>query len=149
MTSHHGPFEGRINLYDVPNEVKQTYAILYARTGDHLQNVQQLLSDAAEVKNFYDNDSDTPCEGWWWGVDELQTTDFSIYPNPASNQLTIENGLGLDMQVSLMNIEGKAVLTNEITVTSSSIDVLSLNAGIYLGQIAAESGNMVKRVVIE
>jgi len=132
-----------------PEEAKQTYAILYARNGDHLQNVTQLLSDAAAVKEFHDNDSDVPCEGWWWGIDELQIADFSVYPNPASNQLTIENGLELEMQISIMNIEGKIIYTNEFSGTSSTIDVSNLNAGIYLVQIFTESGNTVNRVVIE
>jgi hypothetical protein len=153
MTTNHGPLDGVENGGQwggtLPVEIKQTYAILYARNGDHLQNVTQLLSDAAAVKEFHDNDSDVPCEGWWWGIDELQTADFSVYPNPASNQLTIENGLELEMQISIMNIEGKIVYTNEFSGTSSTIDVSNLKAGIYLIQITTDSGNIVKRVIIE
>lgn len=151
MTTDYGPLDGveQIGWGISQVEFKQTYAILYARGGDHLQNVNQLISDAAAVKVFHDNDSDVPCEGWWWSVDELQKSDFNVYPNPATNKLSIDNNLSPEMNVTLMNIEGKIVYTNEFSGSSSSIDVSSLNAGIYLIRISTESGNVVERVVIE
>lgn len=148
MTSNHGSLDGYIFNFNAPEEVKQTYAILYARNGDHLQNVSQLLLDAAEVKVFHDTDSDVPCEGWWWSVDELDGADFNVYPNPASNQVNVTNDFGLNMDITLLNIEGKVVYKNASSGTSSFIDVSDLNAGIYLIQITSDAGSVVKRLVI-
>lgn len=149
MTSNHGPIAGVDNYgWTMPEEVTQTYAILYARNGDHLQNVQQLFLDAADVKDFHDNDSDIPCEGWWWSLDEVQSSNFSVYPNPVSDIVNVNNDLGLEMNLAVLNIEGKIVYSEKQVGTNAYIDVSSLNTGIYLLQITSDAGSFVKRLVI-
>lgn len=91
-----------------------------------------------------------PCEGSYWSVDEIQKFDVNIYPNPVTNNLSIDNNIGLEMNVMLMNIQGKVVYTNEFSGMSSTVDVSNLKAGVYLVQVYTESKNVVvERVVIE
>lgn len=83
-------------------------------------------------------------------MDEIQKSDVNIYPNPVTNNLSIDNNIGLEMNVMLMNIQGKVVYTNEFSGMSSTVDVSNLKAGVYLVQVYTESKNVVvERVVIE
>lgn len=53
-----------------------------------------------------------------------------IYPNPATNQITVEN---LDQgEISIMNISGSVVLRHTVSSSRSVIDISRLPAGVYI-----------------
>ena len=73
---------------------------------------------------------------------------FSIYPNPTSNLLTIQNQNGLDIEsVSLYDALGRKVMEN--TEATELIDVSNLTAGIYFIHITTDSGIVTKNVIKE
>lgn len=60
------------------------------------------------------------------------TSDISlkIYPNPATDQITVEN---LDRgEISIMNISGAVMLRHTVTSSRSVIDISRLPAGVYI-----------------
>jgi Leucine-rich repeat (LRR) protein len=69
------------------------------------------------------------------GVDELNSDDnISIYPNPATTQLTIniyEELLKENLQLKLIAINGKIIKTQQITNKTTTIDVSFLPKGFY------------------
>jgi len=56
---------------------------------------------------------------------------FSMYPNPASNKLNISAKETIQ-RADIFNVIGKKVMSLNINKTSESIDISSLNSGIYL-----------------
>ncbi len=72
------------------------------------------------------------------GIEELNTLDFAIYPNPATDYLMIESSIQLnsDAQWMIMNDLGDVVI--EGNLSSYSIHISDLADGIYLLKISNE-----------
>lgn len=89
------------------------------------------------------------------GVEESnQTALFSVYPNPASDQLNIvSTDANQYAQVSLTDLTGKTVLSTPVQFTdgnaSVSLNELALTAGVYLVKVKTGNQETIQRVVIE
>jgi ELWxxDGT repeat protein len=67
-------------------------------------------------------------------INEVKRNDqFTIYPNPASNELTIETDLnyGMTHQLSIVNIYGQVVMQQVIETGVTTIALSSLGSGAY------------------
>jgi hypothetical protein len=77
---------------------------------------------------------------------------LSVYPNPASDKLTIHihNSSASDLTYSMIDITGKVILNGKyLDLENQQIDVSGINPGMYF-LIAQDSLNkMVKKVVIQ
>jgi hypothetical protein len=82
-------------------------------------------------------------------IDETEFT-FSIYPNPATTNLTIESRAPL-AQVWVRDLAGRVVLSYpERSRRVGNIDVSSLHSGIYLVEVLTQNGQRaVQKVVVE
>jgi allantoicase len=72
------------------------------------------------------------------GIDEI-TIDFKVYPNPFSNELTIDlNGAqgSYPLNVSLIQLNGKTIFNTSVNSDHQSLDLAHLPAGSYLIQIS-------------
>ena len=74
--------------------------------------------------------------------------DFSIYPNPASDILTIYNSNRLD-RVEIINLFGSIVFNQKIKSTTNKIDLTSMNPGIYFFNIYSNDQHIVRKVTIK
>ena len=72
------------------------------------------------------------------GIDELSNESLSIYPNPAKNELIINNGELKIEQISIIDVTGKIV--KAIIGTVNTVNVSDLTRGIYFIQIQTEKG---------
>jgi hypothetical protein len=85
-------------------------------------------------------------------VEDVPLTErISIFPNPASDRVTVSGDLGTSGKAtySLTNLAGQQVLEGIMTNTSDrSISVEHLPAGMYLLKIATDSDHTVKRIFI-
>jgi hypothetical protein len=82
---------------------------------------------------------------------DFQNSQFSIYPNPAKNEMfiTAQNTAG-NLKVKIFNIEGKLLSTQTLEVANkTSIDVSSLTSGIYFLNIEDENGNTTTKKFIK
>ena len=75
------------------------------------------------------------------GIDEINTNCMSVYPNPASDFITLVGTFPETSQISIMSIHGQLM---NIRVINNQIDVSDLPNGIYLMKI---DGQTVKFVV--
>jgi subtilisin family serine protease len=65
---------------------------------------------------------------------------FFIYPNPASTEIHFNNPKDFALnQVSVFDVTGKLVLQSS-SVVNNTIDVASLNSGIYMVKITSDNG---------
>ncbi len=77
---------------------------------------------------------------------ELST--FKIYPNPASENLTIETVADLQ-SIEIFSITGKRIQSLSGSGMNKNMDVSGLNQGVYLLKFNTSNGSFVKRVVIQ
>lgn len=77
----------------------------------------------------------------------LQT---KVYPNPASDLLTVSLGTSAPFSVSLKDVTGRTVLTQEVrNGATANLQVASFQAGIYFCEVTQNGRKEVQRIVIQ
>jgi hypothetical protein len=81
------------------------------------------------------------------GINEVNLNNqIVVYPNPASNILTIKSTFDLTgMQLQLLDITGKVIAQYH---NQTEIDLSAIANGMYLLHIQTPNGNLVKQVVV-
>jgi hypothetical protein len=77
---------------------------------------------------------------------ENTTTPITIYPNPTSDHLTI-SGIEGTAEVSVISVDGRVVLKNQSTNSTTTIDVSQLSRGTYMIQVLDQSGVRTERFI--
>lgn len=72
------------------------------------------------------------------GLTDVDIKSITIYPNPTSNSLRLENFEAEILNISVFNTTGQ--LVKEISATTNTIDVSDLNQGVYQLMVATEDG---------
>jgi hypothetical protein len=80
-------------------------------------------------------------------VNELETKDFKIYPNPAGNQLFIETSDFINVQVSIKDLSGRVVMKTDLKGERCTIDLHGISGGIYLVQLSNADYLFSKKIV--
>ncbi len=105
------------------------------------------------------NDKTCPSKGVFdcWGVrlnatldiiDKQSPNKLSIYPNPTSNFITIENNNAEQfLSIDLLDYTGKRI--KSFDPKSTSVNLSDLTPGIYLFQMKTEKGNFCERIRLE
>lgn len=78
-------------------------------------------------------------------------TQFELFPNPASSQVTIDLALPVHDQIyfSIYDLSGKIVLRKELTEQKTNIPTYSLSNGIYICKVSSSKGfTLTKKLVI-
>jgi hypothetical protein len=65
------------------------------------------------------------------GIDDLNSRDITIYPNPATNVLNIESAMTIE-KVSVYNLLGQEVISQSPNTEIVTLDVASLQVGVYV-----------------
>ncbi|WP_157359344.1 T9SS type A sorting domain-containing protein [Wenyingzhuangia fucanilytica] len=78
----------------------------------------------------------------------LSESDFSIYPNPVKDVITIKlNDVNLT-SVEMYNVMGQKILSTT-SLNNNQLNVSELNSGIYLLNINADGKTLVKKIIKE
>lgn len=86
------------------------------------------------------------------GVDDLDASNFAIYPNPSSTIFNIKRGafLGEKMDISVYDITGKLLLNRkEIIKSSYPLDMSGINKGVYFMRITIDNKSLVKKLILK
>ncbi len=77
--------------------------------------------------------------------------DFSVYPNPAQTEITINVKNGSDYVVNISDLAGRLTLSKSITAGENKISVESFNSGVYLIEVIDQQNgkSQLKRLVVE
>jgi len=82
-------------------------------------------------------------------VEENNIANSVIYPNPTSDVLNF-NIKGTDATaINIYSLDGKLLLSQDANGAAGSVNVSSLNAGMYIYQIATTSGESVKSTFVK
>jgi hypothetical protein len=84
------------------------------------------------------------------GINELQESGLSLYPNPASDKITIEKSpIPAQSQLSIMNVNGQELITQHISERKTVIDISTLPSGVYFVRVTndrtVEVGKIIKQ----
>ena len=85
-------------------------------------------------------------------VTELKTVEGSVYPNPASDVVTISIEASGSANLIVSDVSGKLVFNDKITLVNgqTTVDINSLESGVYIFNVTLETGetsqfNVVKK----
>ena len=83
------------------------------------------------------------------GVDDvsLLNGDVRLFPNPATNQITIQMDEAAYRSCTITNIVGKVVVEKDILAKEITIDIKALSPAIYFVTLRGDKGILVKRFV--
>ena len=84
-------------------------------------------------------------------VETFTESNISMYPNPAKDQVTIslDNTEEIIATINVIDVLGKQVIRlNKVNEITKSVDISSLNAGIYFIEIETQNKLVVKRKLI-
>lgn len=79
--------------------------------------------------------------------DDILASSVVVYPNPASNNVTVE--VPESSQISLIDMNGRQISTKSNSGQKESFDVSSLESGIYFIQILHEGNTATKRLLVK
>lgn len=88
-------------------------------------------NNAARMDDFSITENSTA------SVSDLKKFNFSAYPNPASNNLNVSASKNID-NVEIFNLIGQKVLTVNPNKNSASINISTLNSGVYIVKTTIE-----------
>ena len=109
-------------------------------------------SPSARVENNFANSISNIVNPSSSGINQIQASNIiSIYPNPATNMLTLKSQLPIfNSQFIITDVLGNEVYHQPINNSSqSSIDISQLNNGIYFYQIKNDKETMRGKFVVE
>jgi hypothetical protein len=73
------------------------------------------------------------------GLKEQQKSQFLLYPNPASDKITIETtATPTQSQLSILNLNGEEVLTRSLIKPKTQIDISNLSSGVYFMRLTSD-----------
>ena len=78
------------------------------------------------------------------GINDESKIEFSVYPNPATNNVTIESNNTIN-SIQIVDLTGAVVQTE----TQSSFSIEQLTNGVYLMNIITDNGTVTKRLIKE
>jgi len=82
------------------------------------------------------------------GVANPALSQFAVYPNPATNFVTVSNENALVNSVAIIDMNGRAVKTVKFDgVAQAQVNISELSAGIYLMNISSDKGTTTKKIV--
>lgn len=76
--------------------------------------------------------------GYGVGLNELDSEDLKLYPNPAEDYVTLPE-MDMPYELTVYSLDGRVVLEETIEIGQSTLDISMLNAAVYLVQIAGEN----------
>ena len=82
------------------------------------------------------------------GIEELDRSNISIYPNPTANQLYIKANSQIE-SVILYDLLGKKVVETTPLAKNAELNIAPLKTGMYLAIISSEGKKTVRKIVKE
>jgi len=73
----------------------------------------------------------------------------NIFPNPAKNNITIENSNFEINTVELYNIAGQLVKSEDVNSMRTNLNVSDLNKGIYILEIQSNKTSIRRKLIVE
>ncbi len=82
------------------------------------------------------------------GTNEFFAKNFSVYPNPAKDNVTINsNSTSLVNDVQVVDFNGRVVKSIKVNATSTQINISDLAAGVYMLKATSDLGSGTAKII--
>ena len=81
-------------------------------------------------------------------VEDVVESNFSIYPNPATNSINISTNETIDL-ITIFDIKGSLVFSKSYEQNNTSIDVSNFSKGVYTVKVLSKENSSVQQLIIE
>jgi hypothetical protein len=82
------------------------------------------------------------------GIQTINSTTVSLYPNPATNMVTVNAGSNMPYTLAILDLTGREVITKEMAGTGT-IDVSQLSKGCYLAKTVQGDKSYCQKLIIQ
>jgi hypothetical protein len=82
-------------------------------------------------------------------MEVVESTDWSVFPTPATNVLNVKQTDAQEAQLTLVNINGQVIWTGRMQGTTKTIDVSELSTGAYFLQHTAAGATTSQKILIK
>lgn len=108
-----------------------------------------LTGNASSSTIKYDNYVVSAVNTTALSVDDVVSTKFNIYPNPASDIITISNKESIGVEkISIVDMNGRVVKTQLFTNQSEiQLNISDLRVGVYIFNISTKEGTASKKII--
>jgi hypothetical protein len=154
-----GSYDGAIRFYDSIDDNLASGSLFNLRSSNFLGLQKEIGTFSACAVSDLDNDGKLNLfigqdlgglyhlehlEGSSLGLNDLQEDDFKIYPNPFSNELTIEMNRAGE-SVSIFDVLGNIVEVRNLEIGINTFNYETISSGIYI--VKFKLSGKVKRIV--
>lgn len=73
---------------------------------------------------------------------------FDMYPNPASKVLVIKTAIDAGSTISIRNVLGQTMISQNVEAEQTRIDLSSYQSGVYLVELRAGEKSVIKKLVV-
>ena len=81
------------------------------------------------------------------GIDQVSLDDVTLFPNPATSTVTVRaNGME---QVSIIDLNGRTVMTQRVNTETATFDLSTLAKGTYFVRIVGQQAAAVRKLVVK
>jgi len=82
------------------------------------------------------------------GINEPQVSTFSVYPNPATDKITLETtGTIEGCKLVLINVAGQELISQQVSERKTVIDITTLPSGVYFVRLTNERMVKVGKII--
>lgn len=147
-----GDFWGDTSVFPAVVVDGQNYTASFSYVIPSDQNPANL--DIIGILYFHDNGSGRIVNGVevpvLLGINENSLSDpqIIVYPNPASDYIHIALADNSDIQLQLVDLNGKKLYETELKGKEAYIDIRSLNAGMYVLELTINGRKYAKRIAV-
>lgn len=131
----------------VGGQLNYTLAFVYSRadSGDNIASFCTLKTDVDSVVSWYKNQ-----KYYYSSTPEILTSyvQFSLYPNPSHQAVTIYTGNTEPTVATIMDLTGREIGRQQFTY-ETSVDVSELNKGIYFVQLQNKTGKAIQKLLVD
>ncbi|TAJ12160.1 T9SS C-terminal target domain-containing protein [Marinilabiliaceae bacterium JC017] len=121
------------------NSNKSTYQIVYYKKirdkTDYNQNghIRMIISGQTLV-----------------GINDIETTDSSIYPNPCSNHFSIKANSGVIIKhIEFLTIDGRTVWQKDLNDNETEIPLINIKNGLHVIRLITDTGVIITKKIIQ
>jgi hypothetical protein len=82
------------------------------------------------------------------GIQTINSTTVSLYPNPATNQVTVNTGSSMPYALTVFDLTGREIITKEMAGTGT-IDVSGLSKDCYLAKVIQGDKSYTQKLIIQ
>ncbi len=112
-------------------------------------NGVEYIVEGTDGNGCKSSDSITIVVNMLTNVETFNTTSISIYPNPATDNVTVSFNESVSGTVSIVDLHGNVVATKSISGNTSNISTVDFASGVYVVKINSDKGVAVKQLVIQ